>query len=138
MFFNKVMEISTVNYLGSLSTECIHHSGSKITTDAPVDNHGLGAAFSPTDLMATSLASCFITIVGIYCQQHDIPFTHCTAKVEKIMASNPRKIERINIHFNFSGNQWDDKTLKKAIAAGKTCPVHLTLDGNVEITYIFS
>ena len=132
------MEISTVNYLGNLSTECTHKSGCKITTDAPIDNFGKGAAFSPTDLMATSLASCFITIVGIYCQQHSIPFEHCTAKVEKIMSSAPRKIQRINIRFDFSGNNWDEITLKKAIAAGKTCPVHLTLEGNVEIEYIFN
>jgi uncharacterized OsmC-like protein len=132
------MEISTVNYLGNLSTECTHKSGSKIITDAPIDNFGKGAAFSPTDLMATSLASCFITIVGIYCQQHNLPFEHCSAKVEKIMSSAPRKIARINIKFDFLGNNWDDITLKKAIAAGKTCPVHLTLEDNVEIFYIFS
>lgn len=132
------MEIATIKYLGSLRSECTHHSGNQLVTDAPVDNHGLGAAFSPTDLVATALGSCFITIVGIYCQQHAINFANCEAKIEKIMATSPRKIAQINIHFDFSGNNWDEKTLEKVIRAGKTCPVHLTLAGNVEINYTFN
>ena len=63
------MEISTVNYLGHLRTECIHHSGEKILTDAPKDNFGKGEAFSPTDLMATSLAACFINLLCLVLRQ---------------------------------------------------------------------
>ena len=131
------MEISTVNYLGDLRTECIHYSGEKILTDAPKDNFGKGEAFSPTDLMATSLAACFITIMGIYCQQNGINMEHCTAKVEKIMSALPRKIAKINIRFNLSENHWDKATFDSVVSAGKKCPVGLTIEEVVAIDYIF-
>ena len=69
---------SKVVYLGDLRTECTHiQSGTKIITDAPLDNQGKGEAFSPTDLLATSLASCMMTIIGIYCKNHGI---NCSQK----------------------------------------------------------
>ncbi|HXB12255.1 MAG TPA: OsmC family peroxiredoxin, partial [Bacteroidia bacterium] len=65
------MKTSKIKYLGELRTEAVHlASGSTIITDAPVDNHGKGQAFSPTDLMSTSLASCMITIMGITANTH--------------------------------------------------------------------
>jgi len=70
------MITSKVEYLGGLRTEATHiASGNKIITDAPVDNFGKGEAFSPTDLLATSYASCLLTIVGIYCQNHGLSFS---------------------------------------------------------------
>jgi len=129
---------SKVSYLGNLRTSCTHlASGNTIFTDAPVDNKGKGEAFSPTDLVATSLASCMITIMGIYCQEHGVDFSSCEASVLKIMANSPRRIEKVVVEMDLSGNHWDKKTLHKVIAAGKACPVVRTLEGNVELEFIF-
>ena len=129
---------SKVTYLGDLRTSCTHlASGTQIITDAPIDNHGKGEAFSPTDLVATSLASCMITIMGIYCNEHQIAFKHAEASIAKIMASAPRRIEKIVVELDLSDNNWDETTRKKVIAAGKACPVAKTLDGNVEMEFLF-
>jgi len=129
---------SKVVYLGDLRTECTHiQSGTKIITDAPLDNQGKGEAFSPTDLLATSLASCMITIIGIYCKNHGINFDSCTAEIEKIMGVNPRKVEKIIVHMDFTGNKWDSSTLEKVIIAGKTCPDAKTIEESVQIEFNF-
>ena len=129
---------SKVVYLGDLRTECTHiQSGTKIITDAPLDNHGKGESFSPTDLLATSLASCMMTIIGIYCKNHGINFDSCTAEIEKIMGVNPRKVEKIIIYMDFTGNNWDSSTLEKVIIAGKTCPVAKTIEDSVQIEFNF-
>jgi uncharacterized OsmC-like protein len=129
---------SKVVYLGDLRTECTHiQSGTKIITDAPLDNQGKGEAFSPTDLLATSLASCMMTIIGIYCKNHGINFDSCTAEIEKIMGINPRKVEKIIVHMDFTGNKWDSSTLEKVIIAGKTCPVAKTIEDSVQIEFNF-
>lgn len=129
---------SKVVYLGDLRTECTHiQSGTKIITDAPLDNQGKGEAFSPTDLLATSLASCMMTIIGIYCKNHGINFDSCTAEIEKIMGVNPRKVEKIIVHMDFTGNNWDSSTLEKVFIAGKTCPVAKTIEDSVQIEFNF-
>ena len=129
---------SKVVYLGDLRTECTHiQSGTKIITDAPLDNHGKGESFSPTDLLATSLASCMMSIIGIYCKNHEINFDSCTAEIEKIMGVNPRKVEKIIVHMDFTGNNWDSSTLEKVIIAGKTCPVAKTIEDSVQIEFNF-
>ncbi|MFM7662757.1 MAG: OsmC family protein [Bacteroidota bacterium] len=124
---------SKINYLGNLRTECEHlASGTKIATDAPVDNKGKGEFFSPTDLVATAIGSCALTIMGIYCQEHDVLFNHAEVLVTKIMASHPRRIETIILEIDLTGNNWDDKTAQKVIQVGKTCPVAKTLGENVK------
>ena len=129
---------SKVVYLGDLRTECTHiQSGTKIITDAPLDNQGKGESFSPTDLLATSLASCMMTIIGIYCKNHEINFDSCTGEIEKIMGVNPRKVEKIIVHMDFTGNNWDSSTLEKVIIAGKTCPVAKTIEDSVQIEFNF-
>lgn len=129
---------SKVVYLGDLRTECTHiQSGTKIITDAPLDNQGKGEAFSPTDLLATSLASCMMTIIGIYCKNHGINFDSCTAEIEKIMGVNPRKVEKIIVYMDFTGNNWGSSTLEKVIIAGKTCPVAKTIEDSVQIEFNF-
>ena len=128
---------SKVNYLGNLRTLGIHSSGEQIMTDAPKDNQGMGEYFSPTDLVATSLASCFMTIIGIYCKEREIPLLEMRIEVEKIMASNPRRIHQINLLVDFMQNSWDESTRKKIIAAGKACPVAATLGDQVIIEYTF-
>ena len=128
------MKTARVSYLGELRTQAQHlGSGTTIITDAPLDNHGKAEAFSPTDLVATSLASCIMTIMGIYCQSNGIEFKTAEASVEKHMATAPRRISKIVIDLDLSGNNWDETTKKKVIAAGKACPVAHTLEGNVDL-----
>ncbi len=132
------MIISEVSYLGNLRTAAKHlNSKDTIITDAPIDNNGKGQAFSPTDLVATSLASCVMTIIGIFCSKNNIGFEHCEARVEKIMGNNPRKIDQINITFDVSKNEWDSQTLNKIIKEAKACPVAVTLENQVQIDYKF-
>lgn len=133
---SKIMATSKVEYLGSLRTKCTHlKSGTEIITDAPVDNNGKGEAFSPTDLVATAYASCMLTIVGIYCGNHGIDFKYGVAEVNKIMGSNPRKIERLEIVIDFSENNWDDSIHQRIINAAETCPVARTLENDVEVMF---
>jgi putative redox protein len=129
------MITSKIDYLGGLRTSATHlASGTTIITDAPVDNHGKGEAFSPTDLVATSYASCMLTIIGIYCQSHNLPFTHGNAEVTKIMSTDaPRRIEKLIITLDISKNDWDETQTKHVIAAGKACPVAKTLGDNVVV-----
>lgn len=94
------MITSKVKYLGELRTEAIHlQSGSVINTDAPKDNHGKGEAFSPTDLVATALASCMISVMGIVALKEGITATQgTTAEVTKVMYAEPRRIGRFTSH----------------------------------------
>jgi len=90
--------ISKVIYEGELRTQATHlQSGKTIYTDAPVDNQGKGDAFSPTDLVATALASCMLTIMGIVARRDGIMIEGAVAEVEKIMAKDPRRIGEIKI-----------------------------------------
>lgn len=133
------MQISEVSYLGNLRTACKHlKSGDTFITDAPTDNNGKGEAFSPTDILATSLASCAMTIIGIYCNKNNISFENCEASVIKLMGNNPRKVDQIIIEMKLSENNWDDSTLEKVMKAARTCPVELTLKNNVQIEYKFT
>jgi putative redox protein len=129
------MITSKIEYLGGLRTEATHiASGNKIITDAPVDNFGKGEAFSPTDLLATSYASCMLTIIGIYCQNHGLSFEKGNAEVTKIMSSEPpRRVQKIVLTVDLRGNSWDETEQKKVVAAGKACPVAKTLGDNVEV-----
>lgn len=133
------MATSTVKYLGNLRTECTHlQSGTVIQTDAPVDNHGQGERFSPTDLVATAYASCMITIMGIYCNEREISFTYAKATVTKIMASSPRRIGKIVVQMDLSGNNWDTETAEQVIRAGKACPVARSVSEEMEIEFEFN
>lgn len=128
------MATATVKYLGGLRTECTHHaSGTVIQTDAPTDNKGKGEKFSPTDLVATAYASCMITIMGIYCDEHGIGFAHAEAEVTKVMAVSPRRIGKIVIRLDLRGNGWDAATAERVIRAGKACPVAKSVDPAIEI-----
>ena len=129
---------STVTYLGDLRTEAIHLlSGTKIFTDAPPDNQGRGEAFSPTDLCATSLATCMITIMGISARNHgfDIRGTHAT--INKIMAADPRRIARVEINITMPKNGFDDVQKKLLETAARTCPVAFSLAEGIEQEIVF-
>lgn len=132
---------SEVLYQGDLRTVAKHiQSNTTIETDAPVDNQGKGERFSPTDLVATALASCMLTIMGIAARNHgfDIDGTQCT--VEKIMATEPRRIGAININMQFpEGKTYDDKTKQIIERAAMTCPVfeslHPDLKKNIQFLW---
>ncbi len=122
------MDTAHVKYLGGLRTEALHvRSGEKIITDAPLDNHGKGEAFSPTDLMSTSLACCMMTLMGIAAEARSISLDGLQARVVKHMASGPRRVERIEIHFEMDGDGLDDKQRSILEHAARTCPVALSL-----------
>ena len=92
------MNTFEVKYKGNLRTIVTHlDSGAKIITDAPKDNHGLGEAFSPTDLLCSALASCILTIMAITVGKKDIDIKDATAIVRKTMVNNPRRISKIDI-----------------------------------------
>lgn len=118
---------SEVVYKGELSTECIHlKSGSTINTDAPLDNKGKGSLFSPTDLMATSLASCMITVMAIRAAESKIPFQNIKAEVVKNMESNPRRIGSIQIRLLID-EAWNNKEKVIMERTARECPVALSL-----------
>ena len=117
------MTTSKVTYQGDLRTTAIHlQSNTTIITDAPVDNHGKGEAFSPTDLLATSLASCMLTIIGIKARDMKIDIVGTTAEVTKVMAAEPRRVSEIHVAINFN-QELDDKTQKVFYNTALTCPV---------------
>ena len=132
------MITSKIEYLGGLRTKCTHlQSGKEILTDAPIDNNGKGEAFSPTDLVATAYVSCVMTIMGIHCDQNDIPFTSAIATVEKIMASGPRRISQLNIQMDLSGNNWNKEIAERVIRIGKACPVANSVSNDIEVNFEF-
>lgn len=123
------MITSTVKYNGELRTEAVHvKSGNKIITDAPTDNHGKGEAFSPTDLVATALASCMISVMGIVSMKEGITKTDgAIAEVTKIMYAEPRRIGEIHVTITMPKNSFTDKEKKMYEHAAHTCPVAKSL-----------
>jgi putative redox protein len=116
------------SYLGELRTEAKHVlSGNTLITDAPLDNQGKGEAFSPTDLMSASLGSCMLTIMGIAAKEHGIDINGSTCSITKIMASEPRRVSEIQIHFNFPAINYSDKQKLILERAAKNCPVAKSL-----------
>ncbi|MDQ1088689.1 MULTISPECIES: OsmC family protein [unclassified Siphonobacter] len=119
------MATATITYLGQLRTQATHvRSGSEIITDAPVDNHGKGEAFSPTDLVASALGSCMLTIMGIVAQRDQVDITGTQVEVTKSMAENPRRISEIAVKLIVKTSQPLTETRKKKLEnAALTCPV---------------
>ena len=117
------MTTSKITYQGDLRTSAIHlQSNNEIITDAPTDNQGKGKAFSPTDLLATSLASCMLTIIGIKARDMEIDITGTTAEVTKVMTADPRRVSEIHVAITFN-RQLDEKTQKIFYNTALTCPV---------------
>ena len=127
-----------VIYEGELRT-CAKHleSGTRIFTDAPKDNHGMGEAFSPTDMTCISLASCILTILSISLKKSNIDLMGTSAFVKKTMGINPRRITKIEIDLNFF-IEIDKKTQKIIERTAKKCPVHLSLSKDIEKTISFN
>jgi len=118
-------------YLGNLRVESTHlQSGNKIITDAPVDNRGKGEAFSPTDLLATSLGSCITTIMGIKAMDNGIDIEGTEVEITKIMASDPRRVAEVVVEFFFpdKGYSEEEKKLIESVAGISPVPLSLSTD----------
>ena len=131
------MGTSKISYLQNLRTECLHYQSSNtIKTDAPIDNNGKGENFSPTDLLATSLAACAITIMGIKAEANNWNLD-LSAECEKTMSASPRKVLKVKIVFNFKSHH-DEKQQQILINCAKSCPVYLSLSESLEKELVFN
>lgn len=137
------MSTSKVIYLTDLRAQAEHlASGNTIITDAPVDNHGKGQAFSPTDLAATSLGSCMLTVLGIYAQANGIVMDGSEAGITKIMSKEgPRRIVGIDVDLKIrTTEKMDEKQRTILERVARTCPVSLSLHPdiaqNIQITFV--
>ncbi|MAU26423.1 MAG: osmotically inducible protein OsmC [Muricauda sp.] len=123
---------SKVTYHGELRTTCEHlRSGDTFNTDAPIDNNGLGQAFSPTDTVATGLASCMLTVMGIKARDLGVDLKGATAEVTKHMASDPRRISKIEVSMELPADV-SEKNRKILERTANTCPVHYSLHPDIE------
>ena len=127
-------------YLGQLRCESLHvKSGNTLITDAPVDNKGKGEAFSPTDLLATALATCMITIMGIQANQHGMNIDGVECDVTKIMSAQlPRKVIEVVIDFRFAANNFSEEQKQILRDAAYSCPVALSVHPDLKKTVTFN
>lgn len=134
------MATSKITYTGGLRTSSVHlRSGNEIITDAPVDNQGKGEAFSPSDLLATSLGNCMLTIIGIAARTHNFDIDGTTVEITKIMAENPRRVSEIVVNFQFPANNYTEKEKQLIERSARTCPVaqsiHPDIHQNITFNY---
>ena len=129
---------SKITYLGELRTSSIHiQSGSEIISDAPIDNNGKGAAFSPTDTVANGLGSCMFTVMGIKAAEMNVDLSNATAEITKVMAAEPRRISEIHVVFNITAEA-DDKTKTILERTAMTCPVYYSLHPDIKKVITFN
>jgi putative redox protein len=127
---------STVVYEGDLRTTCTHvKSNNNFETDAPTDNNGKGERFSPTDLLATSLGTCMITVMGIKARTMGFDLNGVKVHVEKIMKADPRRVGGINLAFHIPDELagLDDKAKQILKNTGNTCPVMYSIHPDIEV-----
>lgn len=133
------METAITTYLGELRTESIHvRSGVKLISDAPPDNQGKGESFSPSDLLATALGSCMLTIMGIAGRTHNISIEGTKIRITKVMASNPRRVSEVHITFDFPQISYTEKEKSILEMAARTCPVALSIHPDIKQVLVFS
>lgn len=124
-------------YVGGFRTENIHvQSGTKILTDAPTDNQGKGEAFSPTDLLATSLGTCMLTTMAIKTAKDNIDLDGAKCSITKIMAANPRRVSEIAVKLSFP-KEYTEEQKKQLEEIALTCPVYLSLSESLVKTVDF-
>lgn len=133
------MASMTGEYIGSLRTQDTHLlSGNKIITDAPPDNNGKGEAFSPTDLVGAALSSCMMTLMGMTATREGVNLSGLKSEITKIMVSNPRRIQEIQISFSHPDLKATDVQKEKLKHAALTCPVALSLSESLKQTVTFN
>jgi len=126
-------------YLGELRTENEHlQSGNKVITDAPTDNQGKGEYFSPTDMLATALGSCILTIMGIKARDNNIDIEGTEVNVTKIMASDPRRVAEVIVDFTFPQKGYTEKEKLLVESVAGTSPVPLSLHPDLKQTIKFN
>ncbi|NOL46743.1 MAG: OsmC family protein [Synechococcus sp. MIT S9220] len=133
------MPTVSCRYRGELRCEATHHgSGAVLITDAPIDNAGKGEEFSPTDLLATSVATCMLTIMGITAKSRNWSIEGSTANVEKQMTqSGPRKVEKLRVHLKLPQQLSNEqRSLLQRVA--EQCPVKRSLDPSIHLELIWS
>jgi putative redox protein len=125
-----------VDYQGGLRCRAVHApSGAALVSDAPLDNHGKGESFSPTDTLATSLASCMLTVMGILAQKRSWSMEGSRAVVEKHMTTAPpRRVAELVVAVEMRAPGLDDAAKAELVEAAESCPVRLSLGGNVTVT----
>ncbi|OJJ14061.1 osmotically inducible protein OsmC [marine bacterium AO1-C] len=123
------MTTANTVYTGELRTSSTHvKSGNELITDAPTDNHGKGETFSPTDLVATSLGACMLTVMGIWARRESIDLKDTKVNTTKVMASNPRRVAEVHIDFQFPESlQMTDEQWSKMKDVALNCPVAKSL-----------
>lgn len=132
------MKTSEVIYQGDIRTEAVHLLSQKIlVTDGPLDNFGKGEAFSPTDLLATSLACCMLSIMGIVSKRDGIEIEGTKASVTKIMEANPRRVGEIVVEIQFPPKLYTAKEKQLLENAALTCPVAKSLHPDLKQTVHF-
>ncbi len=120
-------------YQGQLRTRAVHvASGNEIITDAPTDNHGKGEAFSPTDLVASALGSCMLTVMGIFADKNGLNMDGTRVEATKIMANEPRRIGEVRIRMYIPGGTLTDIERKKLENVALTCPVAKSLHPDIK------
>jgi putative redox protein len=133
------MATSKITYNGGLRTSAVHErSGNELITDAPVDNKGKGEAFSPTDLLATSLGNCMLTIIGIAAAEHGFNIDGTTCEITKIMAEGPRRVAEIVAVLSFPAQDYTEKDKKIIERSALTCPVFYSLHPDLKKTISFN
>jgi putative redox protein len=126
-------------YIGELRTEATHVlSGNKLITDAPLDNKGKGEAFSPSDLLATALGSCMLTIMGMAAREQNIDIDGTTCSITKVMASDPRRVAEAQITLNLPAGNYSEKDRTVLKRAALTCPVAKSLHPELLQNVVFN
>ncbi|MDO4643230.1 MAG: OsmC family protein [Cardiobacteriaceae bacterium] len=130
----KTLSIAYTNHLNCQAKHTL--SGTTLTTDAPLDNGGKGESFSPTDLVATALAACTLTMMAKKAESMGIPYNHPHIEAEKIMQTEPRRIGEIILNIHFS-DTYDEKTRRILEATAHACPVAQSLHPDLKQTLHF-
>ena len=134
------MYTSAIEYKGELRTQALHlFSGTQIITDAPLDNQGKAQSFSPTDLVATALGSCMLTLMGISARYHDWNIEGTKVEITKKMASEPRRIIGVDVIITMPAGVYDSKKKQILENTARTCPVAKSLHPDIiqDVTFIY-
>ncbi|EAY24607.1 OsmC family protein [Microscilla marina] len=134
------MATASTIYTGELRTSSTHlKSGNTLVTDAPTDNHGKGETFSPTDLVATALGACMLTVMGIWARTADIDLTDTQIETTKVMGNNPRRVSEIHVNFQFPASlQLTEAQQTKLKEVALNCPVAKSLSTDLKQMVTFS